>query len=77
MAETGVTTKIVFTGGAEVIVAAEAREVRRILGEDIVKHGEPFTHFTGAGKDEVDVYVAAGQVAFIQQALERTGFASF
>jgi hypothetical protein len=70
-------TKIVFTGGAEVTVAAEASEVRRLLSEDIVNDGEPFSHFKSAGGDAVDVYVAAGEVAYIQQAIERTGFASF
>jgi hypothetical protein len=77
MAEPGDLTKIVFAGGAEVTVAAEAREVRRALSENVVNHGEPFTHFKSAGGDAVDVYVAAGQVAFIQQGIERTGFASF
>jgi hypothetical protein len=77
VAEPGDITKIVFTGGAEVTVAAEAREVRRLLSEDVVNHGEPFTHFKSAGGDSVDVYVAASEVAFIQQAIERTGFSSF
>jgi hypothetical protein len=72
-------TKIVFTGGAEVTVAAEAHEVRRLLSEDVAGEGggDAFTHFKTAGRDAVDVYVAAGEVAYIQQAIERTGFASF
>ena len=77
MAETGSITKIVFSGGAEVTVAADAQEVRRLLSEGAGNSGEPFTHFKSAGRDEVDVYVAADQVAFVQQAIERTGFASF
>jgi hypothetical protein len=59
-------TKIVFSGGAEITVAHDAREVRRLLSEDRVKHEEPFTAFKSERGD--DVYVAVEQVAYVEQA---------
>jgi hypothetical protein len=67
--------KIMFAGGGEVTVEQDARDVRRLLSEDKLKHGEPFTMFkTTRG---AEVLVAVDQVACIEQQSARGGDASF
>jgi hypothetical protein len=60
-------TKIVFSHGEEVAVRAQVRKVRRRLSEDR-KAGQAFTKLkTDIG---TNVYVAVGQVAYIEQVPE-------
>jgi hypothetical protein len=57
-------TKIVFSHGEEVTIHAQAREVRRRLSKGR-KAGEAFTKLKT--DHDTAVYVAAGQVAYIEQ----------
>jgi hypothetical protein len=57
-------TKIVFSHGEEVAIHAQAREVRRRLSKGR-KAGEAFTKLKT--DHDAAVYVAAGQVAYIEQ----------
>jgi hypothetical protein len=80
--------KITFTGGAEITVDEDASDVRRRLSADRIavlggehsryatpRVAEPFTMFkTPAGGE---VYVAAEQVATIQQVEHRNKSAGF
>lgn len=68
MADMQTKTKIVFAGGAEVIVAQDASSVRGLLSRDKLEHKEPFTHFKTERDD--DVYVAVEGVAYIEQVPE-------
>jgi hypothetical protein len=56
------TTRIVFSEGANVTVTANAPEVREVLAQD-KKDGQPFTQLQEQGGR--DVYVAADRVAYI------------
>jgi hypothetical protein len=56
------TTRIVFSEGANVTVTANAQEVRETLAQD-KKAGQPFTQLKEQGGR--GVYVAADRVAYI------------
>jgi hypothetical protein len=56
------TTRIVFSEGANLTVTANAHEVRETLAQD-KKDGQPFTQLQEQGGR--DVYVAADRVAYI------------
>jgi hypothetical protein len=56
------TTRIVFSEGANVTVTSNASEVREALAQD-KKDGQPFTQLQEQGGR--DVYVAADRVAYI------------
>ena len=59
-----VPAKIVFTGGAEIVVDDDASQARdRLAADKHVRH-EPYTKFLSSG---TDVYIASEQVAFIVQ----------
>jgi hypothetical protein len=57
-------TKIVFSHGEEVAVHQQVQEVRRRLSKDR-KAGQAFTKLKT--DHDTDVYVAVGQVAYIEQ----------
>jgi hypothetical protein len=57
-------TKIVFCHGEEVAVHAPARKVRRRLDKDR-RAGQTFTKLKS--DHDTDVFVAVGQVAYIEQ----------
>jgi hypothetical protein len=61
-------TKIVFSGGEELKVDGQPKQVRDRLS----RKGARFARFKKAGAGVVDVWVAAGQVAYIEQIPEQS-----
>ena len=58
--------RIVFTGGAELVVVEDGSQVQKALSKD--KGGGAFTTFNLPSREgERLVYVAAEQVAFVEQ----------
>jgi len=68
-------TKITFVGGGHVDVEQDAGDVRRLLTEDKMRNGEPFTLLKTTQGD--DVFVAADQVVSIAAKRARSSTASF
>ena len=65
-------TKIVFSGGEELKVDGQARRVRDRLS----RKGARFARFKKTGTAVVDVWVAVGQVAYIEEIPQQSVSAS-
>jgi hypothetical protein len=61
-------TKIVFSGGEELKVDEQPKQVRDRLS----RKGSRFARFKKTGAANVDVWVAVGQVAYIEQIPEQS-----
>ena len=61
-------TKIVFSGGEELKIDGQPKQVRDRLS----RKGARFARFKKTGAANVDVWVAVGQVAYIEQIPEQS-----
>jgi hypothetical protein len=64
-------TKIVFSGGEELKVDGQPKQARDRLS----RKGARFARFKKTGAANVDVWVAVGQVAYIEQIPEQSASA--